>query len=346
MDPQKVTEMMTQMRDQMQNEFQQMKQQHAHEIQMLQAAAAAAAAGAPAAAARQPTHNRISPPPHYDGAPAVLDDWLSSLWQQFVFYNTTDDASKILFAVAHLKGPALKWVQSLHAEGREPTTWVDFDAALRANFQPITSAQLARKRLHGLEQGKSTINEYVAQFRQLIIAIPTMDPESKTEAFVRGLRLPIQQFIRQSDPQSLETTIKLAVRRGATSPTRDSAASSTVHAGGTGPSGSDADMDLSAMLAGFSGSAHSNANDAPVTRAELSMMLTAMQQQPRQGQVASHTRGVNGGRGLPKIPGFSDEKIRQYMEDGRCFGCGEKDHQSNRCPRRQIDEKGRVTWEQ
>ena len=316
----------------------QQQMSHAHDIHALQVAASAPPT------ARGPAL-RIAPPAHYDGSTPPLDDWLASMRQQFAWYQMTSDAEQVRAAAAHLKGPALDWWEHPAAAAGPPTTWLAVDAGLRARFQPITTADTARIRLATLEQGKHSINDYVAIFRRLIVAVPTMDVESQMFQFTRGLRPALYMHLRQAMPATLEAAIALAVRMGTAAPSASSSGS-----------GSSA-MDLSALLAELDGrEAESSATtpaEAPVTRSEFTTLLAAIQQSNyrRGGDSAGNSRGAQGAsggfqgpRGLPRIKGFSPEKVKDYMDSNRCFGCHKTGHGSRECPLRKVDASGRVTW--
>ena len=49
-------------------------------------------------------------------------------------------------------------------------------------------------------------------------------------------------------------------------------------------------------------------------------------------------------RQLPRIKGFTEEKVKEYMESNKCFGCHAIGHQSGRCPSRVVAADGRVSW--
>jgi hypothetical protein len=37
-------------------------------------------------------------------------------------------------------------------------------------------------------------------------------------------------------------------------------------------------------------------------------------------------------------------QVQEYMDAGKCFGCGSTDHQSRKCPKRKEGANGRVSW--
>ena len=156
--------------------FQQMQQQIvALQQQLAHQPAAAHAAVAAAAAAPRVDRPCLPPPAQYDGrSAAALDGWLRELQQQFDWYGMADDAGRLRFAGALLKGTALDWWASLTdvaaaaggaalppSESTRPTTYTDFVARLRGRFQPINSAQTARLQLDDLRQGSKQAQEKI-----------------------------------------------------------------------------------------------------------------------------------------------------------------------------------------
>jgi hypothetical protein len=319
---------------QMQQQMQQMQQQHAQQILQLQNAAAVAQAAAAAPAARAHGGMRLLPAAHYDGNKPPLDDWFASMRKQFDWYAINTDAGRIGIGAAHLDGPAFEWWD--HPTGALPATWAAFEAALRTRFQPITSAETARMKLFGLTQGRSSINDYVAAFRRLLVSVPNTDAETTLFQFLRGLNDKTREHIRSQGISTLDAAINMAVRVG--TPMPSSGASSS------------AAMDLSALLAAVQTSPDAAPSEEPVT---LAMVLAAIQQS--KGPVRSHgagssrgaqgaSGGVSGPRPLPRIKGFSEDKVRKYMEENRCFGCDKIGHGSRECPLRKVDAAGKVSW--
>jgi hypothetical protein len=326
---------------QMQQQMQNMQAQHAHEIAQLQNAAAAAAQAAAVpgllAPARANGGMRIAPAVHYDGYKPALDDWFAVMRKQFDWYGIATDVARIGTAAAHLDGPAFEWWE--HPTGAAPATYADFEAGLRTRFQPVTSAETARSKLFALAQGRSSINEYVSAFRRLLVSVPNTDAETQLFQFLRGLNDKTREQIRAQGVVTLDAAIAMAVRVGTPMPSAGSASSSA--------------MDLSALLAAMqvAPESASSSTDEPVT---LAMVLAAIQQSGR-GPVRSHgsgkshgaqgaSSGYSGPRPLPRIKGFSEEKIRKYMDEDRCFRCHEKGHGSRKCPLRKVDAEGNVTW--
>ena len=322
-------------------QFMQQQQQQQQQHQLAVAAAAAA----------RPKPPNLQLPQAFDGRVATLDNWLARMEQQFAWYGyaVNDHAQRIRLAVQCLSGAALDWLRNLQ---QQPTVWEaaagqpSFVSALRARFQPVTSADSARMKLHSLAQGKQSVQEYVSSFRSLLPKVPDMAEPDRLFSFLRGLQPSIAAQLRIHNVQTVEAAVEMAVRIGCLK---------EMHAPGAGASAaasaSDA-MDLSAMLDGVEGlEADSSDTPAAVTHAELQMLIAALQDSRRAKGAAGGMASAGGNRrfqrgpgGPPRIPHLTPEQVKEHMDAGKCFGCGSLDHRSRACPKRKIGVDGRVSW--
>ena len=328
----------------------QVQQQNAAQVQQIVAQLAPHAGAGP-----QP---RFAAPTTFDGRAGTLDAWKADMLRQFAWYNTAADAARIRVASAHLKDAAGDWWTSLAANAR-PITWVALVAALEARFQPINSAELARSQLYALVQGKKTINEYVDSFRRLLGRLTDaagnidMAASDQLQHFRKGLRPSIALQIDMQGITTLDAAINLAVRVGS----RIDMASSSSSSGSSSSSSHHAPMELDNIEGLESDTTATDAADAPITRAEMKLMLAAMQDTRRAaGASGSSSRGSNGSRNnrhvrfssgqsrFPTVPHLTPEQVKEYMDAGKCFGCGSHDHRSRQCPKRKIGADGRVSW--
>ena len=212
-----------------------------------------------------------------------------------------------------------------------------------------------------LSQGKASVHDYVSAFRRLMVAVNGMSEVDRLFHFTRGLRPAIATQLRIHNVQTVDAAIDMAVRIGALG---EMAAQQSLAAapGGAGAHSGATAMDLDALANvegleretddGCSSSCSSAAAspDAPVTRSDLHALLNALREERR----AQPSRGNRGGRnqrqpGLPRVPHLTEQQVREYLDAGKCFGCGVKTdgpggHSSNKCPRRQTDANGRVSW--
>ena len=312
-------------------------------------AASAAAAAAQSAASSASRRTKIPPASNYAGSAHTLDNWLREMQQQFDWYGYNSDAERVAMAAAQLRGAALDWWSTLAAADKPAliASFSAFEQALRTRFQPVNSAQTARLALDTLTQGaKQPVHDYTTAFRRLLTAVPTMSEEDRVHRYVQGLRPSVRSLLLLQGATSLDDAISKAARIGSLGQYA-TAASSSGHSSAAGSS----PMDLSAMQDLFAltgvvsgGSANASGADdesgdrdaadssAPVTRAELRQLLTAMQHQ--RGKGFGNRRGGRDGRsrGPPRIAGLSEEQVRERLDSGACFACGKPGHRKADCP--------------
>jgi hypothetical protein len=337
-------------RAQVEAAFQLMEQQLA--VQQQQIAALLRQVAAPAAGPRRPDGPRLAPPAPFDGRPAALDAWVTELVRQFDWYGTTQDDERLRIARGFLAGAAQDWWAHTD-EAARPSTWIAFVAALRLRFQPVTTAENARAALMGLAQGKRGINDYIARFRVLLVHVPDMGEADRLFHFLRGLDRSVATQLRVQGVKHLEAALDMAARVG------NVLGDASAFAGPVGAAaGHHAPMELDALheLAAVStdGTSSSATPQESGTQALLHQLLNALREERRSGKgtgsssrapggAPSGTRG-GGSRGLPRIPHLSPIQVQEYMDQGKCFGCGSKDHAARACPKRKEDADGRPSW--
>jgi hypothetical protein len=297
---------------------------------------------APAAAGRGP---RLPAPALFEGATAKLDEFIADIDQQVAWYGLP--AAEITrFAAGFMRGPARDWFNSL---APQPTDWAALTLALRSRFQPVNSAENARTKLLALTQGKQSVNDYIDAFRRLLVRVPTMGDDDRFHLFRRGLRSAIALQIDMQGITTLDAAITRAAQIGGRLEGAQAAASSS-------SSSHHAPMELDNIEGLEHDTDDTNTADAPVTQSQLKLLLAAMQDKRRAGASSSSSSNSGGKgnhrqarfagqpRGLPTIPHLSPEQVKEYMDAGKCFGCGSKDHSSRGCPKRKVGADGRVNW--
>jgi Retrotransposon gag protein len=315
---------------------QHLAQQHAAVVQ-------AGAAPAPGGPLERPHRSKLHENARYGGSVA-LDPWLATMQQYADFYGLVAEDTRISYAVAHLKDAALQWWQSL-ATATRPTTWETLTRQLRARFQPVTSAELARAKLRGLTQGRGSVQAYVATFNALLTFVPTMAVEDRVFAFVQGLNEKVQAHVDEIAHTSLDSAIERAMRFG-----------SRLVRTGTPGGATHAPMELDAL--GIEMPVYDTGDDeptpspimsaaAPITRAELQSLLATMLDNRRVGdgnRSKNRHHAPPRARGIPVIPHLSPEQVKAHMDAGKCFGCGSSEHRARQCPRRSVGAEGRPSW--
>ena len=264
------------------------------------------------------------------------------------------DAPRMRLATSVLAGDAWDWWAHLGAAA--PAGWTALVDALRARFQPVTSAETARAKLASLAQGKASVNEYISAFRRLLVSVPTMGEDDRLFHFTRGLRPAIATQLRVHGVKTLTLAIEMAARVGslgelaAMGPSASSVASSSTSA----------PMDLDALLGiegleretgadpeGGASSSAAAAADAPVTRAEFAQLLAAMQAQraPRpfaqKGAPAAAAPSSSpmhrDDSGRLQFGSLTQSQMDAHWTAGTCFQCGKAGHRARKCPKKQSN---------
>jgi hypothetical protein len=290
---------------------------------------------------------RIAPPSSFAGEPAAaLDNWLRELEQQFGWYQITADADRTRLAAAHLRATALDWWASMDPATAQAlaASWPQFEAALRARFQPVNSAQTARRQLDELRQGpRQSVHDYISAFRRILTAAKSMGEDDRVHCFVRGLRPAIATQLRIHGVATLDAAITMAARVG----TLGEMAAVPHHGGAAASAASSAPMELDALESiegleretGETSGQATASGSAPVTQSQFQQLLNAMREQ--RGRGAGFAGAKPAGfdprdRRLPKVTGLTPAQVKEYMDNGKCFGCGSKEHMSRGCPKKKA----------
>jgi hypothetical protein len=276
----------------------------------------------------------------YEGAAgSKLDEWLQELEAAADLYElNAREACK--FGVSRMRGTARQWWLSLGAGEKQQLTTLDtLAAALRARFQPITTAETARAQMDALRQGARHVNEYIAEFQRLSTQIGAeLGAGEARHAFLRGLRADIAEKLRVAGVDSLSSAIAMAARIGTLT-----AAAAGAQRGN--PSGAA----VYQMDAGGYSAAQPSLDER---LADMQAALNALQSQQAYGTVPQTQRSFppfRGGRGgqagrggrsaggsssrpLPAIPGVPADVIRQRWDARLCLRCGDDGHRAVACP--------------
>lgn len=297
---------------------------------MQEAAGVAAAAAVPL-----PGGRGAARPPHlptYDGSKG-LDEWFLALRQQDRWYGYQDAPSRLRLATAYLAGPALAWYEFTYPAAAVPVDWATFEAALRARFQPITSAETARAKLITISQGSMSVQDYVSAFNTLLAALPAPHDEAMNlHLFLRGLKPHTREMLRAKGVADYKEAITMAVRVGNPMPVAASSSSSSA-------------MDLSAI--------EDRSPTAPKDSVEAfaSLLLAAIQSRmpvrnhgsgsgSGKAQSTSSGWGPNTVRGGPpsRVEGLTPRQAQAYYDADRCFHCGGIGHRRYDCPKKAAGE--------
>jgi len=304
--------------------------------QLRSLAVAAAAASAPAPARRR--EPRLSDLAEYNGASGdKLDAWLAELRRCARYYQLSG-VEAVEFAAARLRDTADIWWATLDGGAQAAIDSVDaLAAAMRGRFQPITTARMAREKLHALQQGGRHIDEYIAEFSRLHAQVRDMSEPDARAQFVRGLRQELATKLEDVEWESmpLATLVAKAARIGA----RSAAARAT-----QGRSAAINQMDIDdgdgaslderiqrAVLNAMS--AHGSSGMGAKTQTHRGY---AQERQQGDGAARGGFSGGRGGRfgqrGPPVVPGVPEAVVRRRMDAKQCVRCGVEGHISPACP--------------
>jgi hypothetical protein len=304
------------------------------------AAVAAAATSAPAQLQPRRKEPRLSDLSEYNGASGdKLDAWLAELRRCARYYQLSG-VEAVEFAAARLRDTADIWWATLDGAAQAAINSVDaLAAAMRSRFQPITTARMAREKLHALQQGGRHIDEYVADFSRLHAQVGDMSEPDARAQFVRGLRQELATKLEDVEWESmpLAALIAKAARIGARTAAAARAAQGRPAAAlnqmdvddGAGVS---LDERIERAVLNAIG-AHSSSGLGAKTQTQRGYA------QERQQGGHSARAGHPGGRGgrfgprpPPAVPGVPEAVVRRRMDAKQCVRCGVEGHISPACP--------------
>jgi hypothetical protein len=100
--------------------------------------------------------------------------------------------ARVPIAVSFLRGnAAVFWharMLSLANEGKDPIVWAVFTTSMLDRYASRAPELIARAKLQSLRQNNLSIQEYITQFDECYMHIPTFDESDKIYRFMDGLR--------------------------------------------------------------------------------------------------------------------------------------------------------------
>src|SRR6266511_1768300 len=168
------------------------------------------------------THNGLNTPkiavkiPIYKGEPKEsVAAWLLQCQSIFRAQGMTSNQTRINYASTGLEGAALHWyLNKVSAAGTGTNafaSWDEFERELKAAFQPPNYQHHLRQQLRRLKQTGS-VQEYGAQFRNLIGQIDDMAEIDKVTYFLEGLKPATRMEVAYQSPDTFENAWALAIR--------------------------------------------------------------------------------------------------------------------------------------
>ena len=293
-------------------------------------------------APRPASHLKISAPSVFKGEMGfAVDDWITEMEQQFVFYGNTGfprEEDKIRFALAYLRGSAMNWWK--HEADKEAATasWAEFLKRLHGRFRPVQAAAIARQRLDKLHhKAGHSVNAYANAFQVTMTPITDMGPADQVHHFVKGLLPHIAAKVYEKAPKDLRAAIDAAVSVEAMGNFGRSAAHTPAHSSSSAP------MDLNAVEQESheedSEPATSAAAITPSADSVIRALLSKMEAMEHRllalsGPAPASRPFGNRGDSGDKVPGLKSEDIDRLRREGKCFRCKQSGHMKRDCPRR------------
>ena len=286
----------------------------------------------------------------YDGASGTkLDGWLKELARCVDLFELSPRET-VKFGASRLQDAALDWWQTLATSDKMAIRSFDtLAAALRARFQPVTTARVAREQLARLQQGGRGVNEYIADFQRLATQVgwASLGEENALFSFEAGLRRDIALELRKQGVTTLKDAIALAARIGglmqhnapASAPHSRPAAANQMEADGVDGAASLDDRIAKAVLNAMQAAQNGGAGLGAKTQTQR-----GYQQQDSHragggrggGRGATRSSGRGGGRGgarpPPIVPGVPAHLVQQRWDAHQCLRCGQEGHTSHACP--------------
>ena len=147
-----------------------------------------------------------------DRSALMVESWISAMDRYFLLVQITHGQQQLLYATSLLRGDAQLWYSHLDTYGAEqlPQDWDEFKVLLRREFIPINAVIQARDRLAVLVQ-RSSVSEYINEFRRLKLRIPDLSNGDALDRFVRGLAKVIRVAVRSRFPANLLEAESLAL---------------------------------------------------------------------------------------------------------------------------------------
>ena len=286
-------------------------------------------AALPAAPQPQPQPAPPPPPPAHDAfrlprpaKPEPFDAtsrtdvelWLFLLEEYFTATGVQEDQSRIHFAAALLRGPALTWWRAVKRGDHPPDSWEVFGDRMCHAFKPINSIKIARDRLALLRQERS-VQTYTATFRNISLEIPDITEAELLDRYVRGLKPHIRVEVEVREPTHLDDAIRMAERFDAvTYQLRNNQL-------GRGNFRTYRNVSVPAPYQ-HPQQQHSQHGPTPMEIGYIGSQ-PARRQPPAGSMTGSNQR-------------LTPELKKQLTQEGRCFYCREKGHMAMQCPKKKM----------
>jgi len=144
-----------------------------------------------------------------------LRRWFVEVDTGIIARQITDEALKVAFAMSQLRGRAREWAfNSRMANPHCFPTYDDFKNEISIQYEPPRTLHRAIAEFLELQQGKSSLHDYIQQMK-FLISCAYDDPPSESTAvthFMRGLKSgPVRDEVYRHSPDTFDEAIRLAL---------------------------------------------------------------------------------------------------------------------------------------
>jgi hypothetical protein len=133
-----------------------------------------------------------------------LDAWIFQLERYYEILRTPP-MDQVPFAGTLLTDHAAMWWRMVYEQIEEldyDDQWEQFTTQLKAQFQPINTAESARTRLDKLRQVTSVL-VYNTAFREVMLELPNMHMDDRIHAYIKGLKPQVASSVAMQRPATL-----------------------------------------------------------------------------------------------------------------------------------------------
>ena len=282
----------------------------------------------------QQSASKIRPPKPdtFDGR--HCDTFIYSLEKLFEYHNETSSERRVALAITFLRGSALRWYKCAERQdtARQLQQWPAFIQALKDFFEAANTETLVRNKLANLRQ-LTSVAKYNDLFNGLIIELNDLDPRSRLDMYMRGLKPQVQLHVTLKEPQSLETAQRLALNVDGILVETGFARSTQSHDNLRNKNGN-RNSHRHNSNRGRSFHQSSGVQSTPMELGQAEQDSDQVEyEQGDESTVASaqaHYKGTNR---------LNSDEQRKLMREGRCFSCGEHGHLARDCPSKRQHQK-------
>jgi len=144
-----------------------------------------------------------------------LRRWFVEVETGIAARQITDDAMKVAFAMSQLRGRAREW--GFNCRMANPycfPTFDDFKEEIAIQYEPPRTLHRAIAEFLELQQGKSSLHDYIQRMKFLISCAYADPPSQSTSVthFMRGLKSgPVRDEVYRHSPETFDEAVRLAL---------------------------------------------------------------------------------------------------------------------------------------